>query len=59
MNYLVRIRIPSSRKVWDPDPGEHNDHFNFSLVFMAEKHCMSTHNAHLFPIEVNWTENFS
>src|SRR2546421_59653 len=42
---------------WDPDPGEHNDHFNFSLVFLAQKHCMSTHNAHLFPIEVNWTVN--
>src|SRR3989442_1422940 len=42
---------------WDPDPDEHNDHFIFSLVFLAQKHCMSTHNAHLFPIEVNWTVN--
>ena len=30
----------------DPDPDEHNDYFNFSLIFL-----------HLFPIEVNWTEN--
>ena len=43
----------------DPDPNERNVYFDFSLVFLAWKHCMSTHNAHLFLIEVNWTENFS
>jgi len=29
-NYLVRIQIPLSRKVWNPDLSEYNDHFNFS-----------------------------
>src|SRR2546421_630554 len=42
---------------WDPDPDARNVYFDFSLVFLAQKHCISTHNAHLFPIEVNRTEN--